>query len=231
MSLGPTLHVAGRQVVIPTSPTIAASFNQGLNYISSHLALKPEPFTLARDSGILIPLPTLFLRWFVPGLDNARTWARFGQFVIFGTAILAAYGAAAWYSREIAQSHRNRNQKIKQTESKGKPQSLIFHPVSFTHHLRSSWPWLASFRTSHSPPCPPPFPQPSARLTFGCASSLVRRRSFNIHLRVALMEYNLSTPAPTVNPLPMVTATFLASCSGDATPNYLPSPIRPVWQH
>lgn len=103
LSLGPTLHLAGRQVIIPTPPAIAASYNQVMNSIAS-FALKPEPFTLAHGNGVSIPLPALFLRWFVPGFDNARTWTRFGQFVIFGTAVLAAYGASAWYKREIVRS-------------------------------------------------------------------------------------------------------------------------------
>ncbi|MBI1881030.1 MAG: hypothetical protein HYR94_22850, partial [Chloroflexi bacterium] len=134
LSLGPTLHMAGRQVVIPTPPAIAASYNQGMNYISSTLALKPEPFTLARNNGILIPLPDLFLRWFIPGLDNARTWTRFGQFVIFGAAILAAYGAAAWYNREIARPHQYRRWKSSL--------SAILHPPSSIFHFPSTWPWL-----------------------------------------------------------------------------------------
>lgn len=102
LSLGPTLHLAGRQVVIPTSPAVAAGYNQTMNYISTQLALQPEPFILGQAEGILIPLPALLLRWFAPGIGSARTWTRIGQFTIFGTAILAAYGAAAWHRREVA---------------------------------------------------------------------------------------------------------------------------------
>lgn len=101
LSLGPTLHLAGRQVIIPTSPAIAANYNQVMASLAVS-ALKPEPFTLAQEGGVSIPLPVLFLRWFVPGFESARTWARFGQFVIFGVAVLAAYGASAWYKREVA---------------------------------------------------------------------------------------------------------------------------------
>lgn len=128
LSLGPTLHLAGRQLMIPVSPEFAATYNQVMNYISSHLALKPEPFTLAHETGILIPLPALFFRWFVPGLDNARTWTRFGQFAIFGIAILAAYGASAWYQREIAPPSSSRSRDTEGKESKNR--------------LSSTWPWL-----------------------------------------------------------------------------------------
>lgn len=102
LSLGPTLHLTGRQIVIPTPPVVAAIYNQAMNYISTHLALQPEPFSIGQDTGILVPLPALLLRWFAPGFGSARTWTRMGQFAIFGTAILAAYGAAAWHQREIA---------------------------------------------------------------------------------------------------------------------------------
>jgi hypothetical protein len=142
LSFGPTVHLAGRQLIFPVSPAVAAAYNQIMNYISSYLALKSEPFTLAHETGILIPLPALFLRWFVPGLDNARTWTRFGQFAIFGVAILAAYGASAWYHREIAQRRKKRSWRIEGKELKNYPPSTTrFNPFS-TFHFSSTWPWL-----------------------------------------------------------------------------------------
>ena len=113
LSLGPTLHWAGRQVVIPTPPAVTDDFNDSMNYISTHLSLQREPFTIKQNTGLVIPLPALLLRWFVPGLGNARTWTRFGQFAIFSAAILAAYGAAAWHTREIARPHGQRSGKSK----------------------------------------------------------------------------------------------------------------------
>jgi hypothetical protein len=102
LSLGLTLHVVGRQLIIPTPPVITTLFNQSINYISLNLSQQHEPFTLAQETGMSVPLPALLVRWFVPAVGNTRTWTRFGQFAIFGLAILAAYGAAAWYNREIA---------------------------------------------------------------------------------------------------------------------------------
>jgi hypothetical protein len=102
LSFGLTLHLAGRQVIIPVAPAIISAYNQVMNYLSLNLSLQPEPFSIGQDTGILIPLPALLLRWFVPAIGNVRTWTRFGMFVIFGMSILAAYGATAWHRREIA---------------------------------------------------------------------------------------------------------------------------------
>ncbi len=99
LSLGLTLHLAGRQVVIPAPLAVTAGFNQTMNYISMNLSLQRESFTIGQDTGILIPLPALLVRWFVPGVGNTRTWTRFGQFAIFGLTLLAAYGAAAWHAQ------------------------------------------------------------------------------------------------------------------------------------
>ncbi len=138
LSLGLTLHLAGRQVVIPASSAVVARFNEAMNDISMNLSLQREPFTLAEDSGLVIPLPSLLIRWFVPAVGNTRTWTRFGQFAIFGMAILAAYGAAAWHKREIAGNRQNRKQKSK-PEERPSSQPFIQSPIS---NLQSAWPWL-----------------------------------------------------------------------------------------
>jgi hypothetical protein len=140
--MGLTLHLAGRQVVIPAPPAITTGFNQTMDYISTNLSLQPESFTIKQDNGIIIPLPSLLVRWFIPGVGNTRTWTRFSQFAIFGMAILAAYGATAWYKREIASPYKRswkRKAPIPQQENqhfKNSPYQLV--AASF----RSSWPWL-----------------------------------------------------------------------------------------
>jgi hypothetical protein len=125
LSLGLTLHLAGRQVVIPAPPAITVAFNQAMNYISMNLSLQREPFTIGQDTGILIPMPSLLVRWFVPGVGNTRTWTRFGQFAIFGLTILAAYGAAAWHAQrsKIVDSR----WKIEDGRSKYKQRSSTIH--------------------------------------------------------------------------------------------------------
>ncbi len=101
LSLGLTLHLAGRQVVIPAPQPVVAQFNHWLNTISLDYALDPEPFIIGQEDGLVIPLPALLLRWFVPVLGKMRTWTRFGFIALFGIAMLAALGAATWQRREI----------------------------------------------------------------------------------------------------------------------------------
>lgn len=149
LSLGLTLHLAGRQVVIPAPPAVTAAFNEAINYISLHLSQQREPFTLAQDSGIVLPLPSLLVRWFVPAVGNTRTWTRFGQFAIFGLVILAAYGAAAWHKREVARSPKKRTSKLHPSSPASNRgftlqvqcSSFILHISSFIFHP-SRFPWL-----------------------------------------------------------------------------------------
>ena len=101
LSFGLTFHLVGRQVVIPAPRPVVKTVNQMLNVISLHYAFEPEPFTIGRDDGLVIPMPSLFLRWFVPVLGKMRTWTRFGVIALFGMSILAALGAATWHRREI----------------------------------------------------------------------------------------------------------------------------------
>jgi hypothetical protein len=150
LSMGLTLHLAGRQVVIPTPPAITAGFNQALNYLSLNLSLQQEPFTIGQESGLVIPLPSLLIRWFVPAVGNTRTWSRFGQFAIFGLTILAAYGAAAWYTREVVPSWREQKARPEAGRSnrqnrgayKRRLPAAIYRLLSSPRSLPSAMPWL-----------------------------------------------------------------------------------------
>jgi hypothetical protein len=101
LSFGLTLHLLGRQVVIPAPVSVVEKYNRLLNFISEHYALDGEPFTIGQEAGLVVPMPALPLRWFVPVLGQTRTWTRFGVIALFGVAVLAALGAAAWHKREI----------------------------------------------------------------------------------------------------------------------------------
>jgi hypothetical protein len=149
LSMGLTLHLAGRQVIIPAPPAITASFNQTMHYIAMNLSLQREPFTIGQDTGIIIPLPSLLVRWFVPGVGNTRTWTRFGQFTIFGLAILAAHGAAAWHAREIARPRGWRSWKRKDRRPETGDRELTSRPLQYPHghtslisNLHLHLPWL-----------------------------------------------------------------------------------------
>ena len=100
LSLGLTLHLAGRQVVLPAPHDVALGVNRILDTVSLN-SLKHEPFSLGRRDGVVIPMPALLLRWFVPLIGGLRTWSRFGQMALFGVAVLAGMGAAAWQRREV----------------------------------------------------------------------------------------------------------------------------------
>ncbi|RMG95396.1 MAG: hypothetical protein D6706_12095 [Chloroflexi bacterium] len=101
LSFGLTLHLAGRQIVIPAPQSVVAVFNKTLNTIAQHYSLVHEPFTLGQANGVVIPLPALFLRWFVPIIGKLRTWTRFGVIALLGVSVLAALGSAAWERREL----------------------------------------------------------------------------------------------------------------------------------
>jgi hypothetical protein len=106
LSFGLTFHLLGRQLVIPASAPVTETVNGIFDTISLNYALDPEPFVISRDEGVVIPMPALLLRWFVPVLGKIRTWTRFGGIALFGVAVLAALGAAAWHRREVASMNR-----------------------------------------------------------------------------------------------------------------------------
>lgn len=112
LSFGLTLHVAGRQVVIPAPQPVIEKFNDVLSYVSLNYALNGELFTISREDGLIIPLPALFLRWFVPVIGKVRTWTRFSIIALSGVAVLAALGATAWQRREIAPKYSQKVQHL-----------------------------------------------------------------------------------------------------------------------
>lgn len=101
LSFGLTLHLLGRQVVIPAPEDVVSPYNSWLNAISMH-SRQQEPFTIGSNDGLVIPMPALLLRWFVPIIGKLRTWTRFGVMALLGVSVLAGLGAAAWQRRELA---------------------------------------------------------------------------------------------------------------------------------
>lgn len=102
LSFGLTLHLVGRQVVIPAPQAVVDGFNETLNDISLNYSRNREPFTIGRPDGLVVPLPALLLRWFAPVFGQTRTWTRFGFVVLVAIAVIAALGAAAWHRRDLA---------------------------------------------------------------------------------------------------------------------------------
>jgi hypothetical protein len=108
LSMGLTLHIAGRQVAVPAPAAVVATANQLYNEVSLNYGLSREPFTISREDGVVVPLPALLLRWFVPVLGKMRAWTRLGIIVLLGIAMLAAIGAATWQQRELTTQSRRR---------------------------------------------------------------------------------------------------------------------------
>jgi hypothetical protein len=106
LSMGLTLLLAGWQIAIPAPPAAIESVNGLLNTISTGYSLSPEPFTISRDDGLVVPLPALLLRWFAPVLGKMRAWTRLGVMALLGISMLAAIGAAAWHRRELTTPRR-----------------------------------------------------------------------------------------------------------------------------
>jgi hypothetical protein len=101
LSFGLTLHLLGRQIVIPMPRPVVETFNETLDYISQNYSRNHEPFTIGRSDGLVVPLPALLLRWFAPVFGQTRTWTRFGVVALLGVAVVASLGAAAWHRREL----------------------------------------------------------------------------------------------------------------------------------
>ena len=102
LSMGMTLHLTvGLPIAIPVPESVAAAFNSLANWLSEQASLLHEPFSLARQSSVPVPLPGLLLRWFVPGMGSMRSWGRFAVAASLGLAVLAGLGLDSWYRREL----------------------------------------------------------------------------------------------------------------------------------
>lgn len=91
LSLGPVLKVMGVPLVVGTPTWLSEGVNGALDWLGRH-SLAGESFMDLPSGRIAIPLPSLILRWFVPGLVGMRAWARFGIFIFLAMAILAGRG-------------------------------------------------------------------------------------------------------------------------------------------
>jgi hypothetical protein len=102
-SLGPTFHlIRGIRLTIPAPSSVTTAWNRLLNFFSLHLSLLHEPFVLGATDGLVIPMPALLMRWFVPIMGKMRTWTRWGVAALVGATTLAGQGALTWHRRETA---------------------------------------------------------------------------------------------------------------------------------
>ena len=92
LSFGPSFHLLpGWALKLPLPVSWVTGLSSALTWLGEH-SLAREPFTLSLDGGMVIPLPALIVRWFVPAAVGMRSWARFAFFATLGVAALAALG-------------------------------------------------------------------------------------------------------------------------------------------
>jgi len=103
LSMGLTFHlIRGVRVTIPAPAPVTTAWNGLLNFVALRVSLLHEPFVLGAPDGLVIPMPALLVRWFVPMVGRMRTWTRWGIAALVGATVLAGQGAMTWYHREIA---------------------------------------------------------------------------------------------------------------------------------
>ncbi len=95
LSLGPVFKLFNAIISLPAPAGLTGIINGTLNWLGQH-SLANEAYTLAPAGRITLPLPALFLRWFIPGLVGLRSWGRFALYTTFGLATLAGAGTAAF---------------------------------------------------------------------------------------------------------------------------------------
>ena len=99
LSLGPELKFLNTIVGFPVSENIYSVFIHLMNWIGSH-SIARELFNIEQINHLVIPLPALFVRWFIPGYLSMRAWGRFSLFVMLGVAVWAGYGAKSFIQEE-----------------------------------------------------------------------------------------------------------------------------------
>lgn len=90
LSLGTTLHFAGRPVYLPVPEQVEYQFSRAMYVLTGKWALNKVDYSPLRRAGaIVLPLPTLLLYLFVPAFSAMRVWARFGVMAMLAVALLA----------------------------------------------------------------------------------------------------------------------------------------------
>ena len=100
LSLGTTLHHAGRPVYLRVPPAVEHQFSRAMYVLTGRLALHKVDFsTLRRAGAIVIPMPSLLLYLFVPLMSTMRVWTRYGILAMLCVAVAAGWGLEALLDR------------------------------------------------------------------------------------------------------------------------------------
>jgi hypothetical protein len=101
LSLGTTLHFAGRQILLPLPAEWVQRYNTLMDHLTRDVSPLHVPYSIASERGVAVPLPALALYLFVPTFGSMREWSRFGLMAAFAVAILAGMGFDQWMRREV----------------------------------------------------------------------------------------------------------------------------------
>jgi hypothetical protein len=124
LSLGPVLTLFRRVIALPAPDGWAAIWNGALDWLGHH-SLAGEPFALAAEGRITLPLPALLLRWIVPGLAGMRSWGRFAILATLGIAVTAGAGTAV-FLREEVEPRPTRRPRLRRWAATGLLAGLVF---------------------------------------------------------------------------------------------------------
>lgn len=111
LSFGPRLHFGRHPVTLPAPEVLVERFHQVMNSIG-RLSPAGETYQELEENGITIPLPALFLRWFLPPLLGLRAWNRFAVFFSLAITVLAGIGYATWLRREVTSKSAGSSRRI-----------------------------------------------------------------------------------------------------------------------
>ena len=96
LSLGTTLHHAGKPIYLRVPPEVEHQFSRAMYALTGRLALHKVDFSpLRRDGAIVIPMPSLLLYLFVPLVSTMRVWTRFGILAMLCVAVSSGWGLEA----------------------------------------------------------------------------------------------------------------------------------------
>lgn len=115
LSLGPVVKLFGFAVHLPSQGSSLRAVSGVLNWLGRH-SLTHETYLLSDAKRLALPLPALFVRWYVPGMAGMRAWGRFAVLATFGIAVIAGAGmnellserktqgsrSALWYTASVA---------------------------------------------------------------------------------------------------------------------------------
>jgi len=153
LSLGTTLHFAGRQVLLPLPTEWVQRYNTLMNYLTRDISPLHKPYSIASERGVAIPLPAFVLYLFVPTFGSMREWSRFGLLATFAVAILAGIGFNQWVRRDMKGHYQTKLKGLAFGISLSREQASLLAGVFFTFLILFEF-WTVPFGMCEVKPRP-----------------------------------------------------------------------------